>query len=82
MQVTCGAEWQVSSGGRRNYAISLDIDDLTEIKGEEAVSHLTRKELLKELNKTADSLVVGYLVTEGAISREYAEQRLREIQHV
>lgn len=81
MMVTCGSEWQTSVGGRRNYSISLDLDDLREIKGED-VDRLTRQEALRELNKAADLLVIGYMLKENAITKDFAEQRIREIQGV
>lgn len=81
MQVSCGSEWSTYGGNKRSYAVSLDIDDLKELKGEEEVDRLTRKEMLKELNKAADLLVIGYMLQEDAITKDFAEQRIREIKN-
>ena len=79
MQVSCGAEWNTSGGNKRSYSIALDDTDLREIKGDDFVDTLSRTQKLKELNKAADLLVIAYLAQEGAITQEFAEQRIREI---
>lgn len=81
MQVTSGAEWVTNVGNKRSYALTLDIDDLKEIKGIEAVDAMSRKEILSELNRTVEILVVGYISSEGGMSPEFAQKRIAEIKN-
>lgn len=81
MQVTSGAEWATSGGGRRSYALSLDLDDLREMRGEDKVAGLDRKQCLSELNKAAEILVLAYVAQEGGISKELAQSRIAEIKN-
>lgn len=79
MEVTCGTDWNTGNGNRRNYSVALNEADLREIRGDEFVDGLTKVEKLRELNRAADLLVVGYLAQEGAITADYADQRIREL---
>lgn len=81
MQVTVGSEWPTDGGGRRSYALTLDVEDLKDMRGEEAVEAMSRAEILTALNKTAEVLVVSYSAKEGAMSQERAAQRIREIKN-
>lgn len=81
MQVTCGAEWPTSAGGRQQYAISLDKEDLIEMIGEEKAAGLTGQRLREALTKLADSMVIQYVHKAGGMSDEMAQQRLRAIKN-
>lgn len=79
MQVTCGAEWPTSGGGRRSYSLCLDRDDLADFMGEEVVAAMSRKEVLAQLNKRAEVMVIAYVAQEGGMSKEFAQKRIQEI---
>lgn len=79
MQVTCGAEWPTSGGGRRTYSLSLDKEDLAEFMGEAVVAEMSRKEMLSQLNKRAEVMVIAYVAQEGGMSQEFAQKRIKEI---
>jgi hypothetical protein len=81
MQVTCGAEWPTSGGGRRSYALTLDRDDLKEQMGTEAVEVMNNSEVLRQLNLRAEILVVAHVAKEGGMSSEMANQRIKELKN-
>lgn len=77
MQVTSGAEWQVSSGNYRNYSVGFDSHD-----GENMIANwaeLSIKDQLRELQKRADIMVLQYLNEEGAISDEMYRSRVSAV---
>jgi hypothetical protein len=81
MQVTCGAEWPTSGGGRRSYALTLDRDDLKEQMGVDAVEVMSNSEVLRQLNVRAEILVVAHVAKEGGMSSEMANQRIKELKN-
>jgi hypothetical protein len=81
MEVTCGAEWPTSGGGRRSYALTLDKDDLIEQMGQEAVGELSNQQILKQLNTRAEILVVAHVAEEGGMDKEFAQRRIKELKN-
>lgn len=40
---------------------------------------MTRKEMLAQLNKRAEVMVIAYVAQEGGMSQEFAQKRIKEI---
>lgn len=81
MQVTVGAEWPTSGGGRRSYAVALDINDLIEMTSQEKVDSWSRTEILSQLNRRAECLVIKHVADEGGMSQELALKKIKRIQN-
>lgn len=47
--------------------------------GEEVVAAMSRKEVLAQLNKRAEVMVIAYVAQEGGMSKEFAQKRIQEI---
>ncbi len=78
MKVTSGTTWHVN-GNTREYSITLENSDGEELAGEEGWNAMSWPQRRSFLEKQADLNVLRYLFTEGVISREWLEQRAREI---
>lgn len=84
MEVSSGATFPTSSGGRREYRMSLDVQDLIEqLGGDEAavarVKAMKPTERARQLRVRCDIYVVSFLADEGEYSKEHAMSRLQEL---
>lgn len=84
MEVTCGATWPTSSGGRREYRMTLDEDDLVEQLGGDAeagakVAAMNWQQKRKQLSIRSDMMVVVYMMEEGEYSQEHGMSRLKDL---
>ncbi len=79
MKVTSGTTWHVDGGNQREYSITLEESDGRELAGPDRWADMEWAEKRSYLEKQADLNVLKYLYTEGVISREWLEKRVREI---
>jgi hypothetical protein len=63
-------------GSGKEIAVELDDNDMTDVDGFQYLSAIER---FRAMSDRADLMLVEYLLRRGDISREYAEQRIREI---
>lgn len=77
--VSSGTEWPTIPGHSREYSISLSDEDGIAILGPEKWNGLTWHQKKLTLEKLADTFVLQYCRHEKVISREYFEQRIKEI---
>lgn len=73
MNVTVGAEWPTSGGGRRNYAVTLNEEDILNWR------QYSQSVLWDKLNTKAEVLVVTYMYNEGELPKERYDARIAEL---
>ena len=76
MEVMSGSSWSTTTG-MRQYSIALNDSDGEALNSK--WSELTWNDKLKFLQRRADILVIKYMVENNAMTKEYAAQRISEI---
>lgn len=80
MIVRSGAEWtNTHTGSKRVLDLTLDREDGIENVGQEKWEAMSFTQKTKALRKISDVFIVVSMVSEGALSQEYADKRIKAI---
>ena len=82
MEIRSGAEWQNKSGNKQYYDITLTDADATETLDPDKWAKLTLRRRIVWLTAEADQMVVAQMQRTGALTTEFAQERVKDLRQV